>query len=325
MNIVDNRHISHVHNVSCIIKLSDKYVNNSNKNILTNYKKYLNQCNVQIIVKCIHNNINIVPVLRKLSNDDIKLLTKESFIHNNVYMLKKINDYVESNNRSLYFSSSVVFRTIIDCCHINIIKYLYKLKSSKWFQQIIDDKLLNYACTNGHIDFVKFFHRKLKIKKEKYESMNNLLLRWTCRNGYIAVIKYLHKYIGFTKEDFQSCGNYACQEADRLLNKNSQASSCQWACEKGHHDVVRYLHKNIGLNKFDFQTDDNYACEWACRFGHIKIVKYLHEIIGITREDFKSKFYLSYKRAYANRHYDVAKYILNNFYCEYDPKYHDDD
>jgi len=303
MDIVDNnvsvtkyvinnnkRHVSLSNNIACWLKLNINYINEENKSIINKYKKILNQKDINTIIKCTKHNINIVPVMYQLNNNNINLLIDESFKCINICMIKHINNYVKIGYDLL------IEQVNIFCWdgYFNVVKYLHKeIGLTQQNFQSNDNYTLLLAYENGRLNVVKYLHKKINLTKGDFQSDDNYSLHWACRNGHLDVVKYSHKEIGLSKENFQSRNNYACR----------------MACSYGYVDVVKYLHQEIRLTRQDFQSDDNYACRWACCNGHITVVKYLHQEIGMTKEDFQSRYNYAYRWACNNGHVDVVEYL----------------
>jgi len=287
------RHVCTGKNISHMIQLEVNNINSKNVKIVSKYSKFLDQRNIQIIMKCIKQHIHIVPILYQLNNDDIKLLIKKSFEHVNIHMLKILHNYVVD-----LISHDNLIKYIMNACidgHINVVKYLHReigLKKENFMSY--DNNACELACENGHIDIVKYLHQEFGLTKEDFQSGDNYACQWACQNGHIDVVKYLHQEIGLTKDNFQTHNNLACR----------------MACHNGHIDVVEYLHQEVGLTKQDFQSNNNHACRWACYYGHIDVVKYLHEEIELTKDNFQSDDNYAYKYALKNKHNDVVEYLL---------------
>jgi len=305
MDIVDNnvnvnnydndknkRHVSSSNNIVFWLKLDVDYINDENELIINKYKKTLNQKDINTIIKCIKYNINIVPILYQLDNDDINLLVNESFECINGYMIKLLNGHTEIDH-------NIVVELLPVFCEsgrLDVVKYLYKKNklSKQNFQSDNNNQACRFACANGYINVVKYLHREIGLTAQDFQSFDNYACRFACVSGHVVVVKYLHQEIGLTEQDFQSDDNWACK----------------WACSNGHINVVEYLHKIIGLTKEDFQLENNYACRQACENGHIDVVKYLHKNIGLTKNDFQHRNNDAYYKSVKYNHNAIVEYLL---------------
>ena len=242
MNIVDininshkhipdrtKRHVCIGNNITYWIQLNVNKIDSKNTKILKKYLKFLNQKNIQIIMRCIEHKINIVPILYQFDDDDIKLMIDNSFECANIHMLKILNDHIVD-----LISHEELSEYMINACdngHVGVVKYLYQL----------------YQPTDGEIKFLikqSFVYTNIYVLKFlrnhivgliNHDNLINYMIR-ACRYGPVVVIKYLHQVIKLTKQDFQSDNNFACKRA----------------CESGHLNVVKYLHQEIGLTTQDF-------------------------------------------------------------------------
>jgi len=287
------RHTCTSNNITHWNQLEVNNINSKNVKFVSNYSKFLDQRNIQIIIKCIEQHIHIVPILYQLNHDDIKLLIKKSFEHVNIHMLKILHNYVVD-----LISHDNLIKYIISACgdgHINVVKYLHReigLKKEDF--QSYDNKACQMACVYGHVDVVKYLHQEIGLTIQDFQSIGNYACSMACHDGHLDVVKYLHQKVGLTKEDFLTNNHFACHIA----------------CENGYINVVKYLHQEVGLTKQDFKSHDNYACIIACVNGHIGIVKYLHQEVGLTKQDFQSDNNYAYKYALKNKHNDVVEYLL---------------
>ena len=295
MLVPKHRHIMYVNNISYWLRLDKNIINKKNKQIINNYKKFLNQKNIIIVMECIEYDIFIMPILWCVFKNIVELIEK-AFSCQNINMLKLISKHIDKNTLIKYMKKSC------ENGYINVVKYLHReigLKKED-FQSDYNYACI-FACKNGHINIVKYLHRKIKLTKEDFQSNRNYAYRYACDNGHFDVVKYLHQEIGLTKQDFQSNHNLACQ----------------WACDNGHLNIVKYLHREIGLTKKDFQSEGNFACRYACDNGHIDVVKYLHEEIGLTKKDFQSYYNYAYQWACKNKHNEVVEYLRQKIGIQY--------
>jgi len=219
-----HRHILHVTNISHWLCVNKNIINNANKQIINNYKKFLNQRNIIIVTRCVKYKIHIVPILC-CNVENINNLIVEMIKYRNINMLKLIGNYFNNKNTIKYVKMACRYG------HINIVKYLHQ--EIEWSKENFqsDEYLCLIACENGHLDVVKYLHLKIRLPKKNFQSRNNYACRWACEKGHLNVVKYLHQKIKLTKQDFQSDDNFACQCA----RKN------------GHLDVVRYLREEIKI------------------------------------------------------------------------------
>jgi len=169
----NKRHVSLSNNIAYWFGLHTEYISKKNKQIISKYTKIMNRKDINTLIKCTKHNINIVPILHQLNNNDINLLINEALKYMNINMMKHIN--YDKIDRDLITKQLLIF---------------YK---------------------NGNINIVKYLHKEFGLTKQDFQSNNNSCLR-VCEYDHFDVVKYLHKEIGLTKQDFQS-DNYACRRA----------------------------------------------------------------------------------------------------------------
>ncbi len=83
-----------------------------------------------------------------------------------------------------------------------------------------------WACTNGHVDTVQWFHTTYNITEEEARLNTNYVFRLACKGGHLATAKYLHTAFGLTEKDAKAQGNDALR----------------WACRNRHAETARWLH-----------------------------------------------------------------------------------
>ena len=260
IKMISNRHISYVNNVTYWIKLSVSYINRNNKDIVSEYKRFLNQKDVDVIKCCLEHDIIVVPVIYQMNNDDIKMIIDKSIEYNNVKMLTTIYEHVELYEYIIKSENYI---------HLCIVKFMHKtLKLKKDDFQFDNNCLCKYSFYNNYFDTIKYLHKKIGYSKEYFCTKNNHLICHSCVNGHINILKYLHRNIVITQENICSW----------LL------FSISWILENGHFDIVRYLHKEIGLTRkyFEFEVISN-VYDRIVDNGHDNIVRYLQKEIGIYR------------------------------------------
>jgi len=135
INNVNNRHISYCNNISIWIRINKKYIKDKTKKIIINYKRYLNQRDIYVILRCIKCIIYIIPILYQLSNNDItmilclcnnnqRLFSEQQNHCNNILLIKLIINYN-------YYSHEFMAKYIAQVCkngNLNIIRCLHQSK-----------------------------------------------------------------------------------------------------------------------------------------------------------------------------------------------------
>jgi len=298
MLVPKHRHIMYVNNISYWLCINKDIINKKNKRIINNYKKFLNQKNIVIVMECIEYDIFIIPIIWCVFKNIVELIEK-AFSCQNINMLKLISNNI--GNISNHINNKTLIKHMKNSCKygdLKIIKYLHQKIGLKKEDFQSNN---NYACQHSysHVDVVKYLHRNIGLSNKNfqsdynYQSDHNYTCLWSCESGSLDVVKYLHKKIGLTKEVFQFNNNEACIVT----------------CKYGRFDVVKYLHKEVGLIKKDFQSDNNLACQWACMNGHISVVKYLHQEIKLTKQDFQSENNHAHIWACACGYIEVVNYL----------------
>ena len=307
---VNKRHISYTNNISVWNKIHVKYINHDNRDIILNYKMFLNQRNKITIIKCIEIHINVVPIICNVG--DFNNYIEKTFYHANKFMLKLLSKYIgpKINLPPFHKKKMVQYRDFVfkflykkvsltkEFCLNAVLHYrfLITLRMVKFlnkhmefteqdFISISRNKINFLIGNNDSLYIIKYLHVKNKLSKENFKFGNEYWYVMYCRTENINVIKYLYKKLKFSIHDFLSDRNYMCSEA----------------CKIGNLDIVKYLHKEVKFTKDDFKSYDNIACELACQFNRLNVVEYLHDEVGFTKEDFQT--------ACLNGHIDIIKYL----------------
>jgi len=230
VNNIIKRHVSLSNNIVFWLKLDIKLINENTKSIINKHKKVLNQKDTNTLIKCIKHNIDIVPIMYHLNDDNINLLINTSFNYINIYMIKHIGNHIKINRE--FIAKQMLMFCRYGC--VNAIKYLQKkFELTKQDFQMNNNHAGRWACRNGHVNVVKYLHKFIGLDKTNFQSLYdiNYVCIWACQNGHINMIKYLHVMLGFTKVNFQAYDNYAYN----------------MACRESYSTIIKYLLKEINI------------------------------------------------------------------------------
>ena len=88
-----------------------------------------------------------------------------------------------------------------------------------------------YACTEGHLDVVKWLCRVFGLTAAYVRGLDNWALRKACEHGHLEVARWLHTTFNLVQEDARAC--------------HSQALCL--ACSNGHLELAQWLHTAFSL------------------------------------------------------------------------------
>jgi len=256
INLRNKRHVSSSNNIAHWLKLRPEYFGESSISLINKYKKIINQKNIKIMIKCLKYNINMIPILYELNDNDINMIIKESLYYNNNYMIK----IIVNQNKTRY---EIVIKHIESVCHSGNIKLLklfhrvFKIPK-QYFQS-------NHACRYHHVSIIKYFHKKVGLTKSDFEFQNNDA-RNSARhiNGHVNVVKYLHKKISLEKKYFEESHYYYCFD-DMLIVKYLCS---ELGFKKSNFDIIKQIQKlkwYYNYFAYNSNSDNNVICK-LCRY-----------------------------------------------------------
>ena len=143
------------------------------------------------------------------------------------------------------------------------------------------DNAFHIACSNGHVDVVKFLlsiHEKKKIRIHALNGKGDNAFNQACSNGHVEVVKVLIEQSEFNDIKLN------------IINKKGENAFHQ-ACSNAQTEIVRLLlkqskAKKIDLNSTNFQGES--AFDLACSEGHIDVIRILLDNSDLMSIDLKS-------------------------------------
>lgn len=203
---------------------------------------------------------------------------------------------------------------------LEVIEWLWKHKSRKFTPYAME-----IAARNGHYKIVEWLCARPNVKPsaQPFEE--------ACANGHLDIIKLLDEYNHpCSVHGMDSAAQYGHLEVVKYLDKEHEEGCTVFAMDmaaaKNHLEVVKYLHANrtegcttkaidhaalnghidivVFLDQNRIEGSTHYAMDWACERGDLKMVEYLHD-----HDHTCSPYALD--MACKNKHYKVAKYMLN--------------
>jgi len=98
-NKKNKRHININNNISHYLRLNIKYINIKTHNIVNKYKRFLNQRDMNTLITCINNNIQIIPVINIINKNIMQIIFNKS----NTSYLKIINSFSIVDDNIYYY------------------------------------------------------------------------------------------------------------------------------------------------------------------------------------------------------------------------------
>lgn len=200
----------------------------------------------------------------KISLDDLDILMTRACIHNQLDVVKYLNQVCDLKTYSIsYF--------VLKAININILKYIfYEVNGQR--EYFINNKIISLDWICNDINVLKFFHKNIGLTKNDINYEMKELIEYCLTNKKVECLKYLCNYMNVTYEDISDI-------KDNILSIFLMK-----------YDGLKMLHKK-GLNLERFQRNKYSLWRHMIKkitpsFYKIKIMKYLHEHIGMTINDF---------------------------------------
>ena len=216
----------------------------------------------------IHENKNDI-AYNKITSLGMKINKLDSytvykFYMDNKYELSDISD-----------PSADIIVKASNCDNLAVVKYLVENGADIYNK----DYALQEACSNGHLEVVKYLVEQNTKKSKRCEGFS---LVSAAKNNHLDVVKYLLE----KGVDIHTDNNDALRKA----SKNNHLEMVKYLVEKG-----AYIHPNNG------------ALESASKNGHLEVVKYLAENGANIYTNFGALAYACF-----NGHLEVVKYLVEN-------------
>jgi len=261
---VNMRHINMLFNHSFWKNILPSIMNIHNVSLITKYKDYLKQDDINVIDYCVRYKININYILDMVSLDYIHKLIGLACINSNIYFLQNI----KSQCNVVFNSSNIA--SICDNNNKNMLKFmLNNYKSSLQDNKII---VVKYLIKNGCIKLLKSYANKLNFSRNDYIEANAPVI--ICKHGHMSILEYLHEVIGLDKEDFSV--NYGQPLCVAIENNNL--------------NVVKYLHKKINVDFKLYSPNDRDRFHTPVNIAITRnltgIIDYLCKEIKMSIDDF---------------------------------------
>ena len=152
------------------------------------------------------------------------------------------------------------------------------------------NKYLEYACQNGHLQFIHWFTSELCYNSATESLIDyETLFYEACIKNHIIIAKYFVATLDSIK-----------------YKKSVKYTFCR-ACEYGLIDLVKWLDEEFTINIHEFY---HYAFRWASNNGHFDIVKWLHNKEKVDEEDIIFDSFIS---SFVNGHIDIVLWLLSNY------------
>jgi len=182
-NSNNSRHVSLLHNIAKILTFTTNYININTKSIITKYKQFISQVNVNIIIKCSDLCIKIVPVWY-IFNDD---LIDQAMIFD-IDLIKNFSINLSNDKLQHYLSQACIFG------NLNNVKYIHNLLNANIdHYRYNNNEICGLVCENNHLNIVKYLCNYIGLNQQDFESDDNYAFVKICENNYFRVFKFLTK------------------------------------------------------------------------------------------------------------------------------------
>ena len=181
------------------------------------------------------------------------------------------------------------FNTLINAIErgnlVEVIRY------SRFNDISTENHALNYACSSGQLDIVKYFlEKKYDISQQEYYAF-----RLACEYNKINIVNYLLSVLDIKKirpvvnySLAECCNRHHIELAKILLEHGADVDArdndpIKCACYKGNLELVKLLLEH-GAN---IKLNDYAPFRYACDSGNLKLVKLLIEENGVVLNNLK--------------------------------------
>ena len=161
---------------------------------------------------------------------------------------------------------------------------------------------LHTACTNGHIEIVKFLIDKRGCDPCVRDGNQSTSLHRACANGHITIVTYLIK-------------ERKCDPCARA-SKEFEVTPLHMACQYGHKDIVQDLINTYNCDPCVQDENLSTPMHYACEYGHIGIVKYLTEVRKCDATARNKTLATPLHRACAKGQIKVVRYLVEEKQCD---------
>ena len=205
--------------------------------------------------------------------------------------------------RDHYFCISYAMFICIEYGKLEMLQWLYKLKSNADCSTHILHYKINLAARYNHLDIIKWLDGQ-------GETFSYLAIQWAAENGYLEIVKWLcskfTELIPSLTLDLAAGNGHLDIIKWFYENRKEICSSLSidLAARNGHLDIIKWLYyeKNIETTIFTMSN--------AAEHGHLDIIKWLY---SHTRN---YCIYLGLQSAAANNHVHIVDwFLLKNSTC----------
>ena len=197
------------------------------------------------------------------------------------------------------------------------------------------NKLIEQACRNGHLKFIKLIMSKYKPFIgfiEPIHNWSNALIE-CCANGHLDTMRWLKGRCNLTRDILflendnafiHSCKNGHLEMVKWLtvtfeITRNEAILSNNEAfiksCENGHVHVAEWLKTKFQLISKGV-LHNNSAFIRSCGNGHLDMVKWLKKTYHLTAADASSNNFRALYRSCENGYLDEVEWLVGTFNLE---------
>lgn len=160
------------------------------------------------------------------------------------------------------------------------------------------DRALLWACSNNHLDLVKYLLTNQDFPAPANVNYNDsICLTVACRKGHLEIIHYLLTSPDVLEKPNMYADNYAAFLA---------------ACKNGRIEIIEYLTNSEELkDKIDIEKLKTEGFKAVCDIGNITMIDYfVHHPDSAYRVKVNTKNDIGFKLAYKLKDVDVMQFLI---------------
>lgn len=182
-----------------------------------------------------------------------------------------------------YLNQLGINQSFVDACtngHLDEVKYLLHSKEIKYNADIHyeEDWAFRNACYQGNLHIVKYLLASPElIEHADIHAQKDLGLILACENGHFNIVKYM-----LTSTDLKE---YAS------IHAIGPGNPLSWAACNNHLEIVKYLLFSPELKEHsNLHAEKDIAFEWACSKNNLDTIQYFIFDLNIPRSEYINKY-----------------------------------
>jgi len=310
-----SRHTTYNINVSQIVSLNYNYINTKTHNVINKYKMVLNKKDIDVIIRCIRNDIKIKPIYYQMNYNQLINIIDSVIISNNKYFLANIHKNINISN--------IVSKMYVCSRIYNSIKS-HNLNTVLVLVNVLCSIIKNHIVMDDENDYYYIYEYDVDDEDDYIDDDNDdISLRMLKYNNFMYSIKYLNHIESRLVKLLISSNNIKIVKKSLCLMQNIGVDSqiwCKYSCYYGYLPIIKFLHNKFKFTKSDYELHNNNIITWTVQNEYLDAIKFLHQIIGFKKENFLAVKDDILTNIYRNNSIDIIKYLhmhinftVNNF------------